>query len=364
MHTLRKLARAIHRRSVWQVLVAYGLLSWGALAITRVATLVLGLPAWTPALALVLEVIILPLVVATTAVQGGLPGLRIRDLADPNELPGLTPEQVHVVPEAHPLHGSDVLTWRNTVLATVSSAALLVTSVVAYLTMWALGIGPVGSLMAQGLVVEHDTLMLSPFENRSDDSSLAALVTDAFELELSRSWVVSRPEAGAGAKLIVTGDVSGRRAAYVLTSSIRSRSGSTLARFEEDAGGEQDVVLAIERLAERVRERLGESLRTIREGERLASLTSSSEEALRLYRRAGRASAEGDVSGAIGLLSASVAVDPTFALAWRRLGVLAEERGDVGSARGAYRRAIDLWAPDGRAERTVQRLRTRIAAMD
>ena len=42
---------------------------------------------------------------------------------DPNELPGLTPEQVLVIPEAHPLYGSRLFTWRNAVLGAVTSTA-------------------------------------------------------------------------------------------------------------------------------------------------------------------------------------------------------------------------------------------------
>ncbi|MGD8601884.1 MAG: hypothetical protein PVF19_11090, partial [Gemmatimonadota bacterium] len=203
MHALRKLARTLHRRSVWQVLALYLAGSWAVVIATRGIMFAAGLPAWTPTLALVCVVAMLPLVVATTVVQGGVPGLRIEDAADPNELPGLTPEQVHVVPEAHPLHGAGLLTWRNVLLGGVSSAALMVTSVVAYMTMWALGIGPVGSLLAQGVLEERDVIALRHFQNQTRDPSLAALLTDAFEEELSRAWVVPGSEDDAPpAKLV------------------------------------------------------------------------------------------------------------------------------------------------------------------
>jgi len=191
IHAVRKLARGLGRSSVWLVLGGYGLAAWGVWALVGWLTVVSGLPAWTPTLTLVLLVCLLPLIIATAVVQGGLPGLRIEDEIDPNDLVGLRPEQVLVIPEAHPLHGSGIFTWRNTVLGAVSCAALLVTSVVAYMTMWAFGIGPVGSLLAQGIIAERDVVVLAGFENRTDDSSLSAFVTDAFELELSRSPVVT-----------------------------------------------------------------------------------------------------------------------------------------------------------------------------
>jgi len=360
------------------------LVGWGAEAS--------GLPSWTPTLTLTFLVALLPLIVATAVVQGGLPGLRMEDEIDPNDLVGLTPEQVLVIPEAHPLYESRIFTWRNTVLGAVSSAALIVTSVVAYMMMWALGIGPVGSLLAQGVIAEQDPVVLAAFENRTDDSSLGALVTDAFELELSRSGVVTladpawvrqvavgmgvgrtapvtretahRVAEQEGMRLVVSGDVGRRGAGYLLSSAISLPEGSVIARFEEPSSREDDLLAAIERLSERVRERLGESLRTIREGERLAPIATDSVGALRLYRQAGSATVSGDLLAAIDMLEQALAIDPSFAMGWRRLGVLSEQAADPARARDAYQTVIDLWAPGGQAERTVERMRERIAALE
>ncbi|MDH3206145.1 MAG: penicillin-binding protein activator LpoB [Gemmatimonadota bacterium] len=392
IHAIRKLARAVNRRSVWQVLGVYALSSWAAWVLVALGTDAIGLPAWTPTLTLSLLVAMLPVFVATAVAQGGLPGLRIEDEIDPNDLVGLTPDQVLVVPEAHPLYGSGIFTWRNTVLGAVSCVALVVTSVVAYMTMWALGIGPVGSLLAQGVIAERDPVVLVAFENRTDDSSLAALVTDAFELELSRSRVVTLAdpasvlavavELGAdpsspltteaahrvaeqqGLRLILSGDVGRRGSAFVLRSGISLPSGSVVARFEEAYSGEDELLAAVEHLSERVRERLGESLRVIREGERLASISTDSDDALRLLRQSDRASLGGDLAQAIALLEQSIDTDPSFAMGWRRLGVLSEQAANASRAREAYQAVIDLWEPSGRAQRTVRLLQERIAALD
>jgi hypothetical protein len=365
IHAVRKLVRSIRRRPVWQVVAVYAPASWLSWLVVGWLTRISGLPAWTPTMALALLAIMAPVVVATAVAQGGLPGLRIEDEIDPNELIGLTPEQVHVIPEAHPLHGSPLFTWRNAILGAVSCVVLLVTSVVAYMTMWAFGIGPVGSLVAQGVIRERDPVALISFENRTDDPSLGALVTDAFALELSRSEVVTVTDSGgAGARLVLSGDVVRRGAGYTLGVTVARPMGAAVARFEESAEGDDDLLPGIERLSERVRERLGESLRVIREGERLAPITTESEEAVRLFRQAGRASARGEVGTAMQLLEEAVVVDPRFAMAWRRLGVLAEQSADAARARAAYQRVIDLWAPAGMADRTVARVRERLAALE
>ena len=76
MHTLRKLAREIHRRSVWQSLSAYVVLSWGLLVLIDFGSIRLGLPLWTADMALGLILIGLPIIVATAVVQGGIPWFR------------------------------------------------------------------------------------------------------------------------------------------------------------------------------------------------------------------------------------------------------------------------------------------------
>lgn len=295
MHAIRRLAREIHRRSVWQVLGVYLAGGWVGYRGVAVATGQVGLPRWTPGFALVLLALGLPVVLATAAVQGGIPWLRIEDAADPNDLEGLTPEQVHVVPEAHPLVGEGILTWRNAVLGGVMALALLIGSVVAYLTMWALGIGPVGSLLAQGLVSEGDELLLVEFENRTDAAGLGRAVTAAFGADLSESRLFTLVDAervaeglarlgepapsapltsplarelaaAEGIRVLLEGEIRRDGGAYRLSARIVLLPGdSPVSQFHERVLDDGALVPAIDLLAERVRLRLGEPLRAIRE---------------------------------------------------------------------------------------------------
>lgn len=270
LHPLRKLAREIHRRSVWQVLAGYLIVWWVALEVIERLTAELGLPLWTPAMALILLAIGLPVVLATAVVQGGLPGLRMVDLVDPNELEGRTPDEVHVIPEDHPLYGRSLFTWRNAILGGVMSAALLVTSVVSYLAMWALGIGPVGSLIAQGILTENDTIVVLAFDNRTDNASVAASVAGAIQADLARSSVVtvldvvqSRSRVGGPARAVVHGAVTRERGAYRVIASIRLADGTALATFEESVPDDEPLDRAVIVLATKLRAKLGEPLRVI-----------------------------------------------------------------------------------------------------
>lgn len=261
LHTLRKLAREIHRRSVWQVLAGYLVVGLVAFKAVELVTEVLGLPLWTPAMAFALLAIGLPVVLATAVVQGGLPGLRMVDLVDPNELEGRSPEEVHVVPEAHPLHGTGLLTWRNAILGGVMAAALLVTSVVAYLAMWAFGIGPVGSLAAQGILQPDDVVVVAGFNDLGADGELAGRVRSLMESELRRSTLV---EVGGGEPTIVVGgEVEAVDGAVRVYAHVRLPDGTVLAGFGRTAPSMERLPEAVADLALRLRERFGESLRAL-----------------------------------------------------------------------------------------------------
>jgi tetratricopeptide (TPR) repeat protein len=373
MHRLTKLLREIHRRSVWQVLAVYLAGSWGVLQAVDWVTGFVGLPEWTPGFALVLLLIGLPIVGVTAIIQEGPPALtgEYRDEVDPNELVGRTPAEVHVDPPAHPLSPERLFTWRNAILGGVCAAALFVGSVVAYLAMWATGIGPVGSLVAQGVLHERDPIILADFEDRTDDPSLAAAVTDAFRVELAESRVVTLMDgrliqdvlqetgrapdarldpaaareiaARVGAKAVVEGDLSRVGTGYLLAARIVvPADGHALAAFRETAVDDADLLPALDRLSRRVREKAGESLRDVRAGPPLEAVTTSSLDALRKLAEANRADEAGEVDKAIDLLKEAVALDPGFAMAWLKLAaVYGNQGGDEAATVEAATRAFE-----------------------
>ncbi len=371
MYRLRKLVREIHRRSVWQVLGVFLAMSWGVLNAVEFLTDFAGLPEWTPMMAMVLLLIGLPIVTATAFIQEGVPGLTDdpHEGIDPDEVVGRTPAEVHVVPEAHPMYKARLFTWRNAILGGVMAGALLVTSVVSYVTMWALGIGPVGSLVAQGILDERDPVVLAEFENRTDDASLGAVVTEALSIDLGESGIVrlvsgdmithalvrmGRPATETltaqtareiavreGIKATLEGEVSRVGSRYLVAARVvLPESGSPVASFRESAENEDDLLPAIDRLSTRLRERLGESLRTIREGAPLEQVTTRSLDALRKYTEAERLEAQGEYDTALRALGEAVALDSAFAMAHRKISVLNYNLGDRGAARRAAETAL------------------------
>jgi tetratricopeptide (TPR) repeat protein len=241
-------------------------------------------------------------------------------------------------------------TWRKAIRGGVLAFAALGVVTVAYTAMRLLGIGPVGTLVASGRLSEKDRLVVADFENRTPDSSLAASITEAFRIDLGQSPVIrilstaeisdaltrmqrdpSTPVASAlareiaareGAKAVVAGEISPLGKSFVLSARILSaEDGSELVALRETAPDDAGIVAALDKLSGRVRERIGESLKTIRGGQRLDEVTTASLEALRLYSKAARLSDQGFPEQAIPMLQRAIALDSGFAMAWRKLAV-------------------------------------------
>ncbi len=253
-----------------------------------------------------------------------------------------------------------ILTWRNAILALAGAFALLGVAVSGYTVMRVMGIGPVGSLIAKGVLEERDPIVLADFESATGDTLLAMAVTEAFRTDLSQSPVVrvAEPEqlrrvlermqretkAGIdydlarevairdGLKAVVAGEINSVGTGYVLTARLVAvETGEVLVAYREAASDSTRIIPVIDQVSRRLRERIGESLKTIRQAEPLERVTTSSLAALQKYSLALRVSeTEGDEARGITLFEEAIALDTTFAMAYRALGIglsnMAEER--------------------------------------
>jgi eukaryotic-like serine/threonine-protein kinase len=124
-----------------------------------------------------------------------------------------------------------------------------------------------------------------------------------------------------GLRAVLVGDVTAAGGQVVLTARLIGPDGSPLASVRQTAAPDA-VIQGADRLSAALRERLGESLRSIRSAEPLAQVTTPSLEALRKYSQGVRAyDTEPDTRKAIVLLQEAIEQDSAFAMAWRKLGV-------------------------------------------
>jgi serine/threonine-protein kinase len=220
-----------------------------------------------------------------------------------------------------------------------------------YTAMRLLGIGPVGTLVASGVLEQREPLILADFENRSPDSTLGQSLTEAFRVDLSQSptlrlvdpqavadalRLMERPSAATlsaslareiaerqGVKAVVAGQIDPVGRGYVLSASLLGAAdGQVLAAVRESADNQDALLPAIDRLSKKLRERIGESLTTIRANPGLEQVTTGSLEALQRYTAALRLEENDRVEEAIPLLEDAVALDSGFAMAWRKLAVV------------------------------------------
>jgi eukaryotic-like serine/threonine-protein kinase len=380
---IRRIIREAHRRSLWQVLSVYLMGSWGALQVVEVVTENAGLPDWVFPFALVLLVIGLPVVMATALVQEGVGGPRLGGpeearIADPQGAssriemgasPGLPkgdsgpaeasvlPQQAHEAPEELPGAAAvtsgfrqRLFTWRNALTGGAAAFATLGLAVAGYFMMWSQGIGPVGSLAARGVLLEGDQVVLADFHNATTDPVLSSVVTEALRIDLARSGAFTLAEPAVvrqvlarmqrdpsqaltaelarevaereGMKAVLEGEVGSAGTGYILSATLRSAAtGETLASFRRTAEGPERVVRAIDRLSEDIREKAGESLRSIRRAPRLGEVTTPSLDALKRFTEAEERFDEGDGPGTLALLQEAIALDSTFAMAHRKLAI-------------------------------------------
>ncbi len=312
-----------------------GLFLLAAVAVLGVVfflTIQLGLPDWVLLAALGLLGIGLPIMVIT--------GLAERRRA--------TAHATGLMPATAGLQGW--LTWRKAIGGGVLAFSVLAVGTVVYTVMRLLGLGPVGTLVAAGKLSARDKVLVADFANRTADSTLGQTVTEAFRIDLAQSPVVSVMASAAvgealqrmerdpskpldaaatrevalrtGAKAIVEGEISPIGKGMVLTARlVTPTDGAELVALRETAENDAGILAAIDRLSKRMRERIGESLRSIRSNEPLDQVTTGSLEALRLYTQGAHATDAGNFEQGISLLQQAVGLDTGFAMAWRKLGV-------------------------------------------
>ena len=100
------------------------------------------------------------------------------------------------------------------------------------------------------------------------------------------------------------------------------------ASFRETADGQRALLPAIDKLAKDMRARIGESFRAVQAAEPLDRVTTPSLEALKKYVQGSHAlSFEGDFPKGAALIEEAIALDTGFAMAYRKLGVEYNNRG-------------------------------------
>ena len=153
---------------------------------------------------------------------------------------------------------------------------------------------------------ERQPILLAEFENRSTDSTLGPTLTEAFRVDLTQSQSVKLVDGAGGERrahahaaaarhsvltpalarelaqregipAIVTGEIAPVGKSYVISANVVSTTNaSVLTALRETAANDGELIPAVDRLSRALRERVGESLVTIRADAPLAHVTTGS----------------------------------------------------------------------------------------
>ena len=334
-----------------------GLTAWAA-------TAVIGLPSWVFPGSLGVMMAGLPAIAFTAWVQRTT---QKAYTATPTFTPGGTPTgQGTLLTLA--MKASPHVSWHRTWMGGAIAVGAFVMLVVGFMVMRALGIGPVGSLMARGAFGAKEKLIVADFRSPASDTTLGATVAEAIRTDLTQSAnlsVMTRaavrdvmqlmqkdPSASMryetarevatreGAKALLDGSVERVGTGYVVSARLVSAlDGSEMATFRATAANDGELIASLGGLAKDIRERVGESLKTIRDAKALERVTTASLPALKKYVEGMYViEALDDRERGRTLLYEAVAIDSTFAMAWRRI---AASYAGQGSGRSAQMAAIE-----------------------
>jgi tetratricopeptide (TPR) repeat protein/tRNA A-37 threonylcarbamoyl transferase component Bud32 len=336
----------------WAVL--FGLASVVVLALVWILVQSLGLPDWVFQGAIALLVAGVPIMLLTSS--------RERQRAAATDAPT-------------PVGLARLFTWRRSIQGGVMAFAGLGVLTAAFMASRALGIGPGATLVSAGVLAPRDRIVIADFENRTADSTLALTVTQLLRIDLAQSPSISVMEPGQvsmvlarmqrdratdvtpevaqeiatreGIKAYLTGEILPAGSGFVITARLVSPStGDALVTLRQNVALPDELMDGVDRLSSKLREEIGESLRSVRADPPLEQVTTASLPALQLYVEGTRAADRTGFDQAISLLQQAVQVDTNFAMAWRRLGIYATNPGQGPLVRAmgdsALRRAYAL----------------------
>jgi tetratricopeptide (TPR) repeat protein len=322
-----------------------------AVAILAKAAIVgIGLPDWVFPGSLIVMALGLPVILWTGYVH------RVARRAmtmTPTYTPGGTPSTTRGTIATMALKAAPKMSWYRTARGGMYAFGVFIVMIAAFMTMRQFGIGPFGSLIGQGALASSNKVIIADFNVTGRDSTLGRVVSEAVRQGLSESSALSVMTPAAvstaltrmqrradshldlglardlavreGAKAVIDGDIAAVGSGFILTLRlVRADSASAMVSIRAAGDGPAGIIEAADKATRELRAKVGESLRRVQNTPALASVTTSSIEALQKYTEAFRLnSAARDPIGAVRLAREAVTIDSTFAMAWRLMAAAA-----------------------------------------
>ena len=348
------------RPMLYRALAVYAGAFVAVAVLARAAIIAIGLPDWVFPGALVVMALGLPVILFTAYTQ--YVSHRMAS-ATPTYTPGGTPSlaSVHGTMATFAIKASPHVSWKRAARGGMLAVGGFVVLVAGYMILRALGIGPAGSLQAAGKLSASDKVIVAAFDAPAADSSLGSTIGEAVRTNLSQSRAVhvmptstvaaaleqmNRPITAhvdfatareiaqrTGAKAVVGGSVVPAGGGYIVTTRlVNAETGDVLASYRESANDAGDLIPSVDRLTKALRDKMGESLKSVRAAPRLDQVTTASLGALRSYAAGLHANdIEGDYATAVQYFHEAIRQDSMFVMAYVQLAYSLYSRGGRGS---------------------------------
>ncbi|MGH7653489.1 MAG: protein kinase domain-containing protein [Gemmatimonadaceae bacterium] len=243
------------------------------------------------------------------------------------------------------------IAWKQTVSWCAYATGAFVGVVGLSMALRAGGVGPFASLLGAGKLRVKDKILVADF-TANGDSTLGAAASEAVRTDLGQSPIVSivTPQTVAaalqrmqrapgarvdtavareiakreGIKAIVSGDIHAvAGGGFLVTMRLASvDTGVTLASLSAGASSVADLIPAIGKLTHQLRGKMGESLKHLQSSSELAQVTTASLPALQKFTEASHLmNVDQDIDRAIPVFKEAIALDTTFASAYRALAI-------------------------------------------
>ncbi len=226
---------------------------------------------------------------------------------------------------------------------------------------------------AAGTKATKDSIILADFVNRTGDPVFDTTLNQALQIDLEQSPVINivsqqhllqsvkylgKPEGTAvtpaiareigereGIKAIITGTIANLGKEYVITLTAQNTAtGDEIVSEQAQAPDKEHVLDAVGKAAATMRGKLGEDLESIKKLDTpFGQATTTSLEAFRAYALGDKAHAKAhDIPEAEGHYLRATELDPNFAMAYARLGVVYINSGQVTKANKYFSKAYEL----------------------
>ncbi len=221
-------------------------------------------------------------------------------------------------------------------------------------------------------LTQQDTIVLADFTNTTGDSVFDGTLKQALTVDLEQSpflkvlpGVRVRETLGymgrspderlttdlarelclrAGGKAMLAGSIANLGSEYVITlNALNCQTGDSLAEEQSEAGSKEQVLGAVGSAATKLRSKLGEALASVQKFDTpIEQVTTSSLEALKAFSLGNAEFDQGRERESLPFYKQAVELDPNFAWAYARMGVIYSNGGELEKAKENTRKAHDL----------------------